>query len=106
MAWQGKITEIWIQLTLHSPTPTEPFMAVWIDRGEECMLEEDNDSGHSPGKKMSAVKSWKPKKDLKYYFNPPSSPDMSLIESVPRILKQRMSADNFFDYDSLKERIL
>jgi hypothetical protein len=60
----------------------KPLMAVWIDKGEEFMLEEDNDSGHDPSKKMTLVKRWKQKHGLNCYFNPPLSPDMSPIESV------------------------
>ena len=58
----------------------EPVVKSWILQGDDFVLEEDNDSGHSTGKKSIAC-SWKKTNNLESYFNYASSPDLAPIEN-------------------------
>ena len=56
----------------------DPVVKPWLERGDDFVLEEDGDSGHSTGKTRNAVKKWKEDHHLEHYFNCASSPDLSL----------------------------
>jgi hypothetical protein len=56
------------------------IMKEWIDRGGEFVLEEDRDSGH--GLRSRDMTKFKKELGLRYYFNAPSSPDLSPIEAI------------------------
>lgn len=58
----------------------EPIVKPWIEAKHDFVLEEDGDSGHGPGK-SNIVRTWKKNHGLEYYFNCPSSPDLSPIEN-------------------------
>lgn len=63
---------------------------LWEDR--YFILEEDGDSGHGPSK-SNPVREWKGKNGLRFFFNCPRSPDLSLIENawghVEEVIKQQ-----------------
>jgi transposase len=59
----------------------------WILSGHYFVLEEDGDSGYSPGKN-NIVHTWKQVNNVSYYFNCHLSPDLSLIENCWQLLKQ------------------
>jgi hypothetical protein len=62
----------------------EPIIKPWILRGDDFVLEEDNDSGHGPpgkSKKNNIVQDWKDEHGLQSYFNCPRSPDLAPIEN-------------------------
>ena len=71
----------------------EDYVKPLLDQGEEFTLEEDNDSGHGTGNN-SKVWKWKEKQRLKYYFNCPKSPDLSIIENCWQPIKQHLSMSN------------
>lgn len=59
----------------------KPVIKPWLDRKEDFVLKEDDDSSHDTGKTRNKVKTWKAKHDLKHYFNCAQSPDLSIIEN-------------------------
>ncbi|EMD86931.1 hypothetical protein COCC4DRAFT_155506 [Bipolaris maydis ATCC 48331] len=75
-------------------------------RGDDFVLEEDNDSGHGGGhsKGGNIVKSWKQHNGLESYFNCPSSLDLALIENCWRPPKQFML--RYPDWDEFETREL
>jgi hypothetical protein len=44
----------------------EPIVKPWLERGDDFVLEEDNDSGHGPDR-SNPVKEWKATNNLKSY---------------------------------------
>ena len=60
------------------------------------MLEEDGDSGHGTDK-SNIVRSWKKEYKLEYYFNCPSSPDLSPIENTWLVSKQELKKYSHWD---------
>ena len=56
--------------------------------GRAPILEEDNDDAHGTRSKNNKVQAFKERHGLKTYSNPPGSPDLSIIETVWRVLKQ------------------
>ena len=53
----------------------EVVVTLWLEAGEDFVLEEDGDFGHGSGK-ITIVRDWKAEHGLKYYFNCPHSPDL------------------------------
>jgi transposase len=68
-----------------------PHVLLEIEKDPDIVLEEDGDSGHRPGK-SNLVRQWKEQYRLKYYFNPPSSPDLSIIENCWQPVKQHVDS--------------
>ncbi|KAF1945309.1 hypothetical protein EJ02DRAFT_476471 [Clathrospora elynae] len=68
----------------------EPIAKPWLERGDNFVLEEDNDSGHGRGdlKGGNIVKTWKENNKLEHYFNYSGSPDLAPIENCWRPPKQ------------------
>ena len=56
--------------------------------GAQILLEEDNDGAHGTRSAKNKVQAYKKKEGIETYANPPASPDLSIIETVWRILKQ------------------
>ena len=63
------------------------------ERGQ-AILEEDNDGAHGTHSVKNKVQAYKKKEGIESYANPPASPDLSIIESVWRILKQAVKKHN------------
>jgi hypothetical protein len=65
----------------------------WLEKGDDFILEEDNDSGHGGGvsKGGNIVKIWKKENKLEHYFNCACSPDLAPIENCWRLPKQFMA---------------
>ncbi len=58
----------------------EPIVKLWIQSGQDFVLEEDGDSDHGPGAN-NIVRTWKEKNGLEYYFNCATSSDLAPIEN-------------------------
>lgn len=84
----------------------EPIVKPWLERGEDFVLEEDNDSGHGgdDSKRMNIVKAWKKRNNLQHYFNCPGSPDLAPIENCWRPPKQFLQ--RFSHWDEFETRDL
>lgn len=82
----------------------KPFVHKLRQEGRYFVLEEDNDSGHGPGKN-NPVRSWKEKEGLNYYFNCPGSPDLSPIENAWKVPKAYIYHYPHWDTDTLKDLI-
>lgn len=65
----------------------EAIVKPWLERGDDFVLEEDNDSGYGTSK-SNIVRTWKRKNGLESYFNCPQSPDLSPIENCWQPPKQ------------------
>jgi hypothetical protein len=81
----------------------EPIVKPWLERGDDFILEEDNDSGHGTGK-QNIVVSWKKKHGLKHYFNCSHSPDLSPVENCWQPPKQFLK--RFPHWDEFETRDL
>ncbi|KAF1942480.1 hypothetical protein EJ02DRAFT_443979 [Clathrospora elynae] len=84
----------------------EPIVKPWLERGDNFVLEEDNDSGHGGGdsKGGNIVKTWKKKNKLEHYFNCSGSPDLAPIENCWRPPKQFLQ--RFPHWDEFETREL
>jgi hypothetical protein len=85
----------------------------WIERGEDFILEEDRDSGHGLSKKRRKdgqftcpVARWKEQHKVNYYFNAPSSPDLSPIENMWGLEKRELRQQDRLEYEKVKDEIL
>ena len=67
----------------------EPIVKLWLDAGQDFILEEDGDSGHGPSKK-NIVRTWKQEHGLRFYFNCAGSPDLAPIENCWQTPKQTL----------------
>ncbi|KAH0829898.1 hsp7-like protein [Fonsecaea monophora] len=76
----------------------------WIENGEDFILEEDQDSAHGVGED-SSVRRYKEQIGLNYFFNASGSPDLSPIENIWRVQKQKIKQIDHFDDDSLVQAI-
>ena len=71
----------------------------------EFILEEDGDSAHGNQSQKNKVVTFKNKHEIKCYKNCPYSPDLSIIETVWRTLKQRVRKHRCKTKDELAEMI-
>jgi hypothetical protein len=92
-----------MSLRVYRDAILEPIVKPWLDRGDDFVLEEDNDSGHGTGK-SNIVRTWKRKNRLNSYFNCPSSPDLSPIENCWQPPKQFLK--KFPHWDEFETREL
>ena len=91
----GKLTqEVYLNKILKGP------ILHWIQRGDNFILEEDQDTGHGPGAD-NPVRKWKEEQGLRYFFNASGSPDLSPIENIIRAEKQQINDFDHFNDDSL-----
>jgi len=77
-----------------------PHVKEWIDRGDDFILEEDQDSAHGVGQN-SFIRRYKEQIGLEYFFNASGSPDLSPIENIWRCEKHKINDFDHFDDDSL-----
>ena len=82
----------------------KPIVQPWLDREDSFALEEDGDSGHGPGF-GNKVQKWKKQHGLEYYFNCPSSSDLSPIENCWLLPKQHLRKISHWDDETTKELI-
>lgn len=82
----------------------EPVVKKWLERGEDFVLEEDQDGGHGTGKK-NFVREWKERHQLTYYFNSSHSLDLAPIENCWQVVKEHMKAKGHWDDDTTLEMI-
>ena len=73
-----------------------------LDAGEDFILEEDRDSSHGPAENQNLVQRYKDEISLRYYLNPPSSPDISVCEKSFQPLKHFLSNTGHWDKKTLK----
>jgi hypothetical protein len=95
-----------MSLEVYRDQNLEPIVNPWLERGDDFVLEEDNDSSHGGGasKKMYIVKKWKLDNHLDHYFNCPGSPDLAPIENCWRPPKQFLQ--RFPHWDEFETREL
>ncbi|KAF1954894.1 hypothetical protein CC80DRAFT_536656 [Byssothecium circinans] len=94
-----------ISLKVYRDSILKPIVKPWIDRGDDFVLKEDNDSGHGIGQR-NIVRTWKEKNGLNYYFNCPSSPDLSPIENCWQPPKQFLKRYPHWDEFETQELVL
>jgi hypothetical protein len=82
-----------------------PIVLPWLKRGDNFILEEDNDSGHGPGR-SNPVRTWKNTYGLQTYFNCHDSPDLSVIENCWQPPKQYLKKFPHFDEQDTRELAL
>jgi hypothetical protein len=95
-----------MSLEVYRDQVLEPIVKPWLVRGDDFVLEEDNDSGHGGGasKKQNIVKDWKQRNGLEHYFNCACSPDFSPVENCWRPPKQFLK--RFPHWDEFETREL
>lgn len=91
----GKMTQL-----VYRDRILKPVVLPWLRTGQNFVLEEDGDSGHGPAKNNNIVRRWKEEVGLKFYFNCPSSPDLSPIENCWRAPKSNLSSVAHWDDDT------
>ena len=91
----GKLTqEVYLNKILKGP------VLQWIQRGDDFILEEDQDTGHGPGTD-NPVRKWKEEQGLQFFFNASGSPDLSPIENIIRAVKQQINDFDHFEDETL-----
>uniref|UniRef100_A0A8H7N5Q7 Tc1-like transposase DDE domain-containing protein n=1 Tax=Bionectria ochroleuca TaxID=29856 RepID=A0A8H7N5Q7_BIOOC len=80
----------------------KPYIKKWLEEGRSFVLEEDNDSGHGPGK-SNPVRAWKEENNLQFFFNCPKSPDLSPIENCWLVPKEYIRHYPHWDKQVLRE---
>jgi hypothetical protein len=77
----------------------------WLEREDDFVLEEDDDSRHDTSKTRNSVKKWKENHELKHYFNCVSSSDLTIIENCWQSAKQHVRKCSHWDKASLRQLI-
>lgn len=96
----GKMSqEVYIQSIL------EPVVKPWIDRGDDFVLWEDNDSGHGTTER-SIAQIWKRRNACKAQFNIPSHPDLNIIENCWRWPKTRLKQHAHYSEEDITELMI
>ncbi len=96
-----------MSLQVYRDSILEPHVKPWIKRGDDFVLEEDNDLGHGIGKaKTNIVRKWKEDNRLEYYFNCAQSPDLSPIENCWMPPKQHVRKVPHWDDATTRELIV
>ena len=83
----------------------EPIVKPCLEMSERFVLEEDGDSGHGSANNNNIVRKWKEENGLKYYFNAPKSPDLSIIENCWQPVKQWLSKSDHWDDETTLDAI-
>jgi transposase len=77
------------------------------DWQEDWILVEDNDGPHgTKGEGPNPVKKAKKRLGIKWEANPPNSPDLNTIESIWRIIKQRLKSRGLIDNATVLRRAI
>jgi hypothetical protein len=76
-----------------------------VDTGQRFVLEEDEDSGHGPGR-SNIVRTWKQQHGVLHYFNCASSPDLDPIENCWQAPKQTLKKYPHWDDGTTRELIV
>lgn len=93
----GKMT-----LQVYRDVILEGVVKPWLQRGDEFVLEEDQDGGHGTGK-TNIVRTWKERNRLNCYFNASSSPDLVIIENCWQVPKQHLKErPHWLDEETVK----
>lgn len=82
----------------------ESIVKSWIQRSDDFVLKEDDNSGHDTGK-SNIIHKWKAENQLKAYFNCASSPDLSPIENCWQPTKQELYKHIHWDVQIIKDLI-
>lgn len=83
-----------------------PIIKPWLGPTKpRFILEEDNNSSHSPGK-GNIVHTWKKNNGVEYYFNCHSSPDLAIIKNCWQPPKQYVKKFPHFDKGDTRELAL
>jgi hypothetical protein len=84
----------------------EPVVKPWLERGDDFVLEEDQDSGHGmKGKKPqeNLVQEWKREHHLQHYFNGSHCPDLVPIEDAWLAMKQFIRKYSYWEPDQIQQ---
>ena len=74
-----------------------------MERGDDFILEKDQDSAHGVAKKDTGiVQQWKEVHGLRHYFNCSGSPDLAPIENCWQPLKQNLRKIPHWDLETIK----
>jgi transposase len=84
----------------------QPCMEHIVKHNPHIILLEDGDGSHGNRSHDNCVRVYKDSIGLQVLKNPPSSPDLNVIENVWRILKQRIKKRIFRNEEHLKQGIL
>ena len=79
----------------------EPYVLPHFKDNKDLVLEEENDGAHGTRSQKKKVQKYKEKHGIKCYANPPSSPDLSIIEDCWRYLKQKVKKHKCRTVDQL-----
>jgi hypothetical protein len=82
-----------------------PHVLPAMETEPRIVLEEDGDSGHGLSKN-NIVRQWKERHGLKSYFNPPKSPDLSIIENCWQPVKQFVNSRPYWHEDEVNNAII
>jgi hypothetical protein len=94
-----------MSLQVYRDSILEPIVKPWIQRGDDFVLEEDNNSGHGTGKR-NIVRAWKEENNLESYFNCAQSPDLSPIENCWSPPKSHIRQHPHWDDETTKELVI
>lgn len=78
----------------------------WLNRKNDFVLKEDDDSNHDTRKTRNKMKTWKAKHNLNHYFNCAQSFDLSIIKNAWQSTKQHVRKFPHWNDFSLKELIV
>ncbi len=80
------------------------IVKLWINSHSRFVLEKNDDSDHDTDSK-NIVRIWKQKNKLKHYFNYASSPDLSSVENMWQLSKQKLRKYSHWNDHTTRELI-
>lgn len=81
-----------------------PIIKPMLERGENFVLEEDQDRAHGPDNNNNRIQKWKDQHFMRYYINAPKSPDLNAIENAFFPLQQFLANTENWDEETFKTR--
>ena len=85
-----------MSLKVYRDTILKPVVGEWLRRGDNFVLEENNDSGYGISKK-NIVRTWKEQNNLTYFFNLAELLDIPPIEKAWNALNKSVKKQPFWD---------
>ena len=80
---------------------------VVLEWNKDCVLVEDNDGPHeTKDKRFNKVKALKAHLDIQWKMNPLNSPDLNPIETIWRIIKQRLKSKGVIFKEAILRRAI
>ncbi|KAK3311553.1 uncharacterized protein B0T15DRAFT_79628 [Chaetomium strumarium] len=105
LVWYDKPSESngKLDMTAYRDQILEPVVGPWLQAGNDFVLEEDVESGHSGKKGNNIVSKWKKENKLESFFNCPMSPDFVPIERAFQLPRQYVKKRPCWEDSSVKE---